>query len=43
MNHVERFERVMNFEPVDRLSMIEWADYWTRRWRASATIIRAGA
>ena len=28
MNHVERFRAVMNFEPVDRLPMWEWAMWW---------------
>lgn len=35
MNHVERFTRLMNFEPVDRLPMIEWAGWWhltVQRW-----------
>lgn len=35
MNHVERFNAVMNFETVDRLPRIEWAGYWdktTDRW-----------
>ena len=35
MNHVERFRALMNFEPVDRLPMIEWATYWDKtveRW-----------
>jgi len=35
MNHVERFDAVMNFKPVDRLPRIEWAGYWnktTDRW-----------
>ncbi len=35
MNHVERFNAVMNFEGVDRLPRIEWAGYWgaaTDRW-----------
>ena len=35
MNHVERLNAVMNFEPVDRLPMIEWAGYWNltrERW-----------
>lgn len=37
MDHVERFRRVMAFEPVDRLPCIEWAGWWnqtTDRWRA---------
>jgi hypothetical protein len=36
MNHVERFKRVMAFEPVDRLPAIEWAGYWDQtlaRWQ----------
>ena len=35
MNHRERFDAVMNFQPVDRLPVIEWAGYWnktTDRW-----------
>jgi len=28
LNHVERFRRLMAFEPVDRLPMIEWAGWW---------------
>src|SRR3990167_1102966 len=37
MNHVERFRAVMNFEPVDRLPMWEWAMWWDltiERWRS---------
>ena len=36
MNHVERFRAVMNFQPVDRLPMWEWAMWWDltiARWR----------
>jgi hypothetical protein len=36
MNHVERFRAVMNFQPVDRLPMWEWAMWWDKtieRWR----------
>ena len=36
MNHVERFRSVMNFEPVDRLPLWEWATCWDKtidRWR----------
>ncbi len=35
MNHVERFRAVMNFQPVDRLPMWEWAMWWDQtiaRW-----------
>jgi len=35
MNAVERFKNVMQFKPVDRLPMIEWAMWWDRtlvRW-----------
>lgn len=35
MTHVERFNAVMNFEPVDRYPRIEWAGYWDKtieRW-----------
>ena len=30
MTNKERFHRIMNFEPVDRLLMIEWATWWTK-------------
>ena len=30
MNNRERFRRVMNFEPVDRLPAIEWATWWDK-------------
>ncbi len=36
MNHVERFRAVMNFQPVDRLPMWEWAMWWDKtieRWK----------
>jgi len=36
VNHVERFRAVMDFQPVDRLPVVEWAGYWTDtldRWR----------
>lgn len=36
MNNRERFKRVLNFEPVDRLPIIEWAGWWNKtidRWR----------
>jgi hypothetical protein len=36
MNHVERFRAVMNFEPVDRLPVWEWAMWWDKtieRWK----------
>jgi hypothetical protein len=35
VNHVERFRAVMNFQPVDRLPMWEWAMWWDKtidRW-----------
>ena len=35
MNHVERFRAVMNFQPVDRLPVWEWAMWWDQtiaRW-----------
>ncbi|MEI6395880.1 MAG: uroporphyrinogen decarboxylase family protein [Verrucomicrobiota bacterium] len=35
MNHVERFQAVMSFQPVDRLPRWEWAMWWDetiRRW-----------
>jgi len=37
MTNRERFERVMNFQPVDRLPVMEWAPYWDQtleRWYA---------
>jgi hypothetical protein len=37
MNARERFHAVMNFQPVDRLPMIEWAGWWDKtydRWLA---------
>jgi hypothetical protein len=37
MNIVERIENTLGFKPVDRLPMIEWADWWDKtqeRWRA---------
>jgi hypothetical protein len=36
MNHVERFRAMMNFQPVDRLPMCEWAMWWDAtidRWK----------
>ena len=35
MNHVERFKALMNFQPVDRLPILEWTRFWnltTDRW-----------
>ena len=35
MNHVERFHSVMQFKPVDRLPLVEWALWWDvtiKRW-----------
>jgi hypothetical protein len=46
MNHVERFNALMNFEAVDRLPRIEWAGYWnltTDRWKAEGLDIEGGA
>ena len=37
MTKRERFQAVMNFQPFDRLPMIEWAPFWTltvERWRS---------
>ena len=37
MNTRERFNAVMNFEPFDRLPVLEWAPWWDKtieRWRA---------
>jgi len=39
MNHVERFRAVMNFQPVDRLPIIEWAPWWDQtfaRWHTES-------
>ena len=36
MTNRERFRRAFNFEPVDRLPVIEWAGWWDKtiaRWR----------
>jgi hypothetical protein len=36
MNHPERFRAVMNYQPVDRLPIIEWAMWWDltiARWK----------
>ena len=36
MTHLERFQAVMNFQPVDRLPLLEWATWWDQtiqRWR----------
>jgi len=36
MNHVERFQAVMNFKPMDRLPRWEWAMWWDKtieRWK----------
>jgi hypothetical protein len=36
MNHPERFRAIMNFQPVDRLPLWEWAMWWDKtiaRWR----------
>ncbi|MGW8258333.1 MAG: uroporphyrinogen decarboxylase family protein, partial [Thermoguttaceae bacterium] len=36
MNHVERFRALMDFQPVDRLPMWEWAMWWDKtieRWK----------
>ncbi len=37
MTNIERFERVLRFEPADRLPAIEWAPWWDKtlnRWRS---------
>jgi len=37
MTHRERFHRVLDFRPVDRLPVVEWAPWWDQtlaRWRA---------
>ncbi len=36
MNHAERFRALMDFQPVDRLPVVEWAPWWDKtldRWR----------
>ncbi|MBT7298257.1 MAG: hypothetical protein HN849_02025, partial [Victivallales bacterium] len=36
MTNRERFQALMNFEPVDRLPMVEWAGWWDQtieRWQ----------
>jgi len=36
MNHVDRFNAVMNFQPIDRLPQVEWAVWWDKtieRWK----------
>ena len=41
----ERFQAVMNFQPFDRLPMIEWAPYWDKtldRWRGEGLPEDAG-
>ena len=35
MNNVERFQKTMNFEPVDKMPVVEWANWWDQtltRW-----------
>jgi hypothetical protein len=35
VNHLERFQALMNFQPIDRLPRIEWASWWDKtidRW-----------
>ena len=42
MNTRERFHKVLNFEPVDRLPMIEWAPWWDltpKRWKNEGLVI----
>lgn len=42
MNARERFHRTLNFEPVDRLPMIEWAPWWDltpNRWKKEGLVI----
>ncbi|OHB53626.1 MAG: hypothetical protein A2Y12_13010 [Planctomycetes bacterium GWF2_42_9] len=37
MTNVERFHAIMNFQPVDRLPMLEWAFFWDKtitRWHS---------
>ena len=38
----ERFHKVMNFEPVDRIPMLEWAPWWgltVQRWQDEGLVI----
>ena len=45
MNHVERFRAVMNFQPVDRLPLWEWAMWWDEtiaRWKTRGAAGRTG-
>ena len=42
MNTRERFQKCLNFEPVDRLPMIEWAPWWhlsTDRWKKEGLVV----
>ena len=42
MNARERFLKTLNFEPVDRLPMIEWAPWWDltpKRWKKEGLVI----
>ena len=42
MNTRERFLKTLNFEPVDRLPMIEWAPWWhltTDRWKKEGVTV----
>ena len=43
MNTRERFQAVMNFQPVDRLPVIEWATWWDKtieRWQSEGLPVR---
>jgi hypothetical protein len=54
LNHIERFNKIMNFEKADRLPVIEWAGYWDQtlarwqreglptEWNGDAATIREG-
>ena len=42
MNLRERFHNLMNFQPVDRIPMIEWAPWWhltTDRWKREGLVV----
>lgn len=42
MNVRERYRKVLNFEPVDRLPMMEWAPWWSEtidRWKSEGLTI----
>ena len=45
MNTRERFQAVLNFEPVDRLPVVEWASWWNKtveRWQSEGLPVSGG-